>query len=146
MRFGSVPLEGGVSIASAFITMPPVVPVYVPSARAAGPLTVTVFVPKAIVPPKPVQVSAIAAPVSEAVLFGPYRTLFNLPARITIPYDSGSVTNVSNVRPYIYNEITQGWDPVYDIESGQGIAVDSTNTTVTFDVQVLGIFMLGEPN
>lgn len=87
----------------------------------------------------------LAGSVGPAVFFGPYRTFFNTPARITLPYTRLRVRNPKNIRPYIYNELTKGWDQVYPAPGGQGIEVSRPARTVSFDAQVLGIFALAEP-
>ncbi len=87
----------------------------------------------------------LAGSVGPAVFFGPYRTFFNTPARITLPYTRLRVRNPKNIRPYIYNELTKGWDQVYPAPGGQGIEVNRLARTVSFDAQVLGIFALAEP-
>ena len=81
--------------------------------------------------------------VGPRVVFGPYRTLFNKPATITLPYDSKLVgKNSAAIKAYIYNEVTHGWDPVYPVPGGGNIAIDTENHTASFKVQVLGIFAL----
>ncbi len=88
--------------------------------------------------------------VSNAVCFGPYRTLFNKPATITLPYDSTQVTNPDNIRPFIYNDITGDYDQVYPIIGGIDYSSDNNNIvlnvdgTASFSVQALGIFVLAE--
>lgn len=77
---------------------------------------------------------------SEPLLFGPYRTLFNQPATVTLTAHRG--TNLGKLRPYIFNEATQGWDPVFGVPGGRGLRLDPTAGTVSFDVQVLGTFVL----
>lgn len=77
---------------------------------------------------------------SEAVLFGPYRTLFNQPATVTLRAHPGA--NLGRLRPYIFNEASQDWDPVYDVPGGRGLRLDPLAGTVSFDVQVLGTFVL----
>ncbi|MCP4623256.1 MAG: hypothetical protein GY850_06955 [bacterium] len=82
--------------------------------------------------------------VGPRVLFGPYRTLFNRPATITLPYDEVLAgTNTAAITAYIYNEVTHGWDPVYPVPGGETIVIDSANLKASFKVQVLGIFALG---
>ncbi len=89
---------------------------------------------------KPLPLPAKA--VSKVILFGPYRTLFNAPARVSLPYDPGLVANPAEIRPYIYNELTQRYDPVYRIAGGEPVRIDPAAATVSFDVQVLGNFVL----
>ncbi len=81
--------------------------------------------------------------VGPRVVFGPYRTLFNKPATITLPYDSALAgENSAEIKAYIYNEATRGWDPVYPVPGGGDITIDTGNHTASFKVQVLGIFGL----
>lgn len=82
--------------------------------------------------------------VGPAVYFGPYRTFFNKPARITLPYARLKVRNPDHIKPYIYNDLTGSWDPVYPSPGGQGVTVQRLARTVSFDTQVLGIFALAE--
>jgi len=82
--------------------------------------------------------------VGPRVLFGPYRTIFNRPATVTLPYDASLAgSNTGSIKAYIYNEITHGWDPVYSVPGGEAIEVDTVNHTASFKVQVLGLFVLG---
>ena len=77
-------------------------------------------------------------PVGPAVHFGPYRTFFNRDVTITIPYSKEKkVGSAESVKVYIYNHVTDDWDPL-DVES-----VDQTNKLVTFKTQVLGLFRVG---
>ena len=77
--------------------------------------------------------------VGPAVYIGPYRTLLNKPARVTLPYDSDAA---ESIKPLIFNDLTKTWDAVYPVAGGEGVAVDEVNNTVSFDTQVLGIFVL----
>ncbi len=79
---------------------------------------------------------------SEAVLFGPYRTLVNRPAQVTLPVAQGYRGPLESLRPYVYNEITRGWDPVYAVPGGSAPRVDASTRSVTFDVQAFGVFVL----
>jgi len=84
-----------------------------------------------------------ARPVSPAVLFGPYRTIVNRPATVTLPFSQGRVA--PGARPYIYNDATGDWDPVYLPAGSAPPRVDTATGTLAFDVQVLGVFALGVP-
>ncbi|MGK0498923.1 MAG: hypothetical protein ACJAYG_000554 [Oceanicoccus sp.] len=75
------------------------------------------------------------------VLIGPYRTIVNKPARVTLPFDAAQLQG-GNLQPVIYNEITKGWDAVYDVAGGQATVVDLANGAISFDVRVLGLFAL----
>ena len=74
-----------------------------------------------------------------AVLFGPYRTIVNKPARITLPLDI-EVDNAAAVEPVVYNEVTRHWDPVYPVAGGRPVEWDRAGRTISFDTQVLGTF------
>jgi hypothetical protein len=76
-----------------------------------------------------------------AVLIGPYRTIVNKPARITLPYDR-EVADPGTLRPLVYNEATRNWDPVFPVAGGRARSVDEQSRTVSFDTQVFGIFAL----
>ncbi len=80
--------------------------------------------------------------VSPTVYFGPYRTLFNAPATVTLPYDGSRVADTARIRPYIYNEYTGQYDPVFPVPAGQRARIDEQARRVSFDVQVLGNFVL----
>jgi hypothetical protein len=80
--------------------------------------------------------------VAPRVYFGPYRTLFNKPARITLAYDASKVTDPASIKPYIFNDLTRQWDYHYPVPAAQGTVIDTSVATVTFDTQVLGIFTL----
>jgi hypothetical protein len=88
---------------------------------------------------------AIGKHTSKQFLFGPYRTLSNQPMSITLPVKGNKKADAENSRPYIWNEATQDWDPVYPVPGGQGVVADTNAMTVTFDTQVLGIFTLIQP-
>ncbi len=83
---------------------------------------------------------------SPTVYFGPYRTLFNAPATITLPYDRSRVTDARKLRPYIYNDFTGNYDPVFSVPAGRPVRVNEESATVSFDVQVLGNFVLAPGN
>jgi len=84
----------------------------------------------------PAMKSAKAA--GPAVHFGPYRNFFNRDVTITIPYSKDEkVGSAEAVKVYIYNHLTDDWDPI-DPDS-----VDQTNRLVTFKTQVLGLFRVG---
>ena len=83
----------------------------------------------------------LSALVGPAVLMGPYRTIVNKPARVTLPFDIDKAQG-KKLRPLIYNEITKDWDPVYDVAGGAASSLNKENNTFSFDVQVLGLFAL----
>ncbi len=80
--------------------------------------------------------------ISETVYFGPYRTLFNAPATVTLPFDAAGIKEGEHIGAYIYNEVTGAYDPVYPVPAGAPIRIDRENGLATFDVQVLGNFVL----
>lgn len=69
-----------------------------------------------------------------AVHMGPYRTLFNRDVTVRIPYRRLLALG-RNVRPYIYNHVTEQWDAL-DAEKVAG-------GMVQFKTQVLGLFRAG---
>lgn len=81
--------------------------------------------------------------VSEAVLVGPYRTIVNRPATITLPFTGGKVR--PGARPWIYNDATGDWDPVYLPAGSKPVRYDAAAGTASFDVQVFGVFALAVP-
>jgi hypothetical protein len=83
-----------------------------------------------------------AGAVGPAVYIGPYRTLLNKPARVTLPYDANAVSDTAAITARIFNDLTKTWDTVYPVSGGEGIVVDAANNTLSFDAQVLGIFIL----
>jgi hypothetical protein len=48
----------------------------------------------------------------------------------------------SRLKPFIYNEITGAYDPVFLVAGASPMRIDTDNSLVTFDVQVLGNFVL----
>jgi len=80
--------------------------------------------------------------VSPTVYFGPYRTLFNAPAEITMPYDRTRTSDPVRIQAMIYNEITKDYDPVYPVSGAAPMRIDAPAGRVSFDVQVLGNFVL----
>lgn len=95
----------------------------------------------------PAPVAAPGSAVSAVVLLGPYRTLFNKPARITLPVrrQSGAEFDPAQLRPVIYNEASGNWDTVYPVAGGSGPLWDAETSSLSFDTQVLGIFALVSP-
>ncbi len=76
--------------------------------------------------------------IAPSVLVGPYRTIVNKPARITLPVSA--VAEGAGITPVIYNEATQEWDEVYPVAGGKPAVYDAADGTYSFDTQVLGIF------
>lgn len=81
--------------------------------------------------------------ISDAVYFGPYRTLFNSPATITLPFDTTKVTDSEQIRVYIFNDLSQEYEPILKVPGGQDVRIDLDQGYVSFDTQVLGIFAVG---
>ncbi len=79
---------------------------------------------------------------SPAVYVGPYRTLFNAPATVTLPYDPTKVEDPSLLRAFIFNDLSGDYEPVDPVPSGQPVRVDEAARTASFDVQTLGVFVL----
>jgi hypothetical protein len=88
--------------------------------------------------------AAIGKQTSKQFIVGPYRTLSNQPMRVTLPLKVNKPAAATNSRPYIWNEATSNWDPVYPVPGGAGLAGDTAAMTVSFDTQVLGLFTLIE--
>ncbi len=82
--------------------------------------------------------------VSRAVYVGPYRTLFNAPATIVLPYNAARVQNPERIRPYVFNEITRAYEPVPPVLSEAPFQLDKSSREVSFQVQALGQFVLVE--
>ena len=83
--------------------------------------------------------------VSAAVLFGPYRTIVNRPASFTLPLTGKrklSEAEVARLRAFVYNEASNGWDPVFVPAGSAPLRYDSKTRTATFDTQVFGVFAL----
>ena len=81
--------------------------------------------------------------ISETVYIGPYRTLFNSPATITIPIDTSKITVSNRIRAYIFNDLSQSFEPIFLTPGGSSISVDMDEGTASFDTQVLGVFAIG---
>jgi hypothetical protein len=88
--------------------------------------------------PMPVHPRAI----SPTVYFGPYRTLFNAPAEVTMPFDQSKIDDSVRIQAMIYNEITRDFDPVYPVAGALPMRIDKQAGLASFDVQVLGNFVL----
>ena len=88
--------------------------------------------------PMPVPEGAV----SPTVYFGPYRTLLNAPAEVSIPYDRMKVGDFSRIKPMIFNEIGNNFDPVYTVSGMSPLRIDEQAGVASFDVQVLGNFVL----
>jgi hypothetical protein len=82
--------------------------------------------------PPAMQAGVTAA--GPAVHMGPYRTLFNRDVTIRIPY-RWYLARGRQVRPYIYNHVTQAWDALNPVKVAGGM--------VTFTTKVLGLFRAG---
>ena len=103
---------------------------------------------KISLPPGPSDPGVL--PLGSPVYFGPYRTLFNQPATITLPYDVAAVTDAGTIRPFVYNDITGDYDQVYPVVGGIDYSGDNNNIvvnddgTASFSVQTLGIYVLAQ--
>ena len=83
--------------------------------------------------------------VSTAVLVGPYRTIVNRPATITLPIAGKrklAAREIARLRAFIYNEASLGWDPVFVPAGSAPLRYDAKTRTASFDTQVLGVFAL----
>lgn len=83
--------------------------------------------------------------VSPAILMGPYRTIVNRPATVTLPIVGKrklSENDVSRLRAFIYNEASLGWDPVFVPAGSAPLRYDAKTRSASFDTQVLGVFAL----
>jgi len=87
----------------------------------------------------PIMTNAI----SEAIYFGPYRTIVNSPASISIPIDVSKIEHKDKIRAYIFNDLSREYDSVFKVPGGQSIQVNWDKGIATFDTQVLGIFVIG---
>ena len=61
---------------------------------------------------------------------------------MTLPFDVAGLRAGDRINAYIYNEVTGAYDPVYPVPAGAPIRIDRENGLATFDVQVLGNFVL----
>lgn len=86
-------------------------------------------------------VLAPAEALGPAVLVGPYRTLVNQPARVTLPLFAAQ-QSADAVQPIIYNDATGNWDKVYPVSGGQASTLDTDGSRFSFDTQVFGSFAL----
>jgi hypothetical protein len=82
--------------------------------------------------------------ISKTVFFGPHRSIFNVPALITIPYDQEKLKNSANIKPLVFNEITQSFEIHPKVRSNYNNQLDTANGTFTFETQILGQFVLAE--
>ena len=81
--------------------------------------------------------------ISETIYIGPYRTLFNSPATITIPIDISKIDVSNKIQAYIFNDLSQSFEPIFSTPGGSSISVDMDSGTASFDTQVLGVFAIG---
>ena len=81
--------------------------------------------------------------ISDSIYFGPYRTLFNSPATITIPIAINEFSSSNQIQAYIFNDLSQTFDPIFSTPGGQDITINIDKKTASFDTQVLGIFAIG---
>ncbi len=82
--------------------------------------------------------------VSPAVLFGPYRTIVNRPATITLPLSVKKLTadEIARLRAFVYNDASRDWDPVLAPAGSVGLRYDAKTRTASFETQVFGVFAL----
>jgi hypothetical protein len=76
---------------------------------------------------------------------GPYRTIVNRPATITLPIADKrklDANEISRLKAFIYNEASRGWDPVFLPAGSMPLRYDPKTRTASFDTQVLGVFAL----
>jgi len=59
-----------------------------------------------------------------------------------LPFDPALVNPGENIGAYIYNEVTGAYDTVHPVPGAAPPRIDRKNALVTFDVQVLGNFVL----
>lgn len=78
---------------------------------------------------------------SEPILFGPYRTIVNRPATLTLPVRIRP-QEAERLRPFAYNDATEDWEPVFVPPGGAPLRYDAASRTASFDTQVLGVFAL----
>ena len=83
--------------------------------------------------------------VSPPVLFGPYRSIVNRPATFTLPInlprrEKLTDADIANLRAFIYNEVSEDWDPVFVPAGGQPLRYDVRLRRASFDTQVFGVF------
>ena len=91
------------------------------------------------------RLAAHSEVVSPAVLFGPYRTLVNRPASVTLPVTRKArltTAEAGRLRAFIYNEASRDWDPVFVPAGSAPLRYDPKAHTASFDVQVFGVFAL----
>ncbi|MEH6551733.1 MAG: hypothetical protein V7711_08425 [Pseudomonadales bacterium] len=79
--------------------------------------------------------------VSPALVFGPYRTLVNKPARVSLPVDK-TLLQEGRLLPVIFNHVTGGWDEVFDVAGGTLPVWDAQTGIYSFDTQVLGLMQV----
>lgn len=82
--------------------------------------------------------------VGPLVLIGPYRTLVNAPATITLPYDKTRVRDASRLKGYVFNHVLGRFEPVLAVPGGSAARIDEARGIVSFDTQVFGLFALAE--
>ena len=81
---------------------------------------------------------------SEPVLLRSYRTLFNRTATVTLPVRSTRNSDPARLRAFIYSEVSENWEPLFPPAGSEGLRFDAAKRTVSFEIQVLGVFLVLE--
>ena len=81
---------------------------------------------------------------SEPVLLRSYRTLFNRHATVTLPVRSTRNSDPARLRAFIYSEVSENWEPLFPPAGSEGLRFDAAKRTVSFEIQVLGVFLVLE--
>jgi hypothetical protein len=87
------------------------------------------------------RLSAQGRIASDAVLFGPYRTLVNRPATVTLPARVRR-GEAQHLRAFVFNDATEDWEPVFPPAGSPGLRYDPGQRTASFETQVFGIYAL----
>jgi hypothetical protein len=80
--------------------------------------------------------------VSEPVIVGPYRTILNRPASITVPVRATAAGAVERLRPFVFNEVSRSWEPLFEPPGGSAPRFDAVTNSLTFDSQIFGQFLV----
>ena len=68
------------------------------------------------------------------------RNYFN---QCTNSHELEQVMNKNKIRAYIFNDLSQSFEPIFTTPGGSSISVDMDEGTASFDTQVLGVFAIG---
>jgi len=61
-----------------------------------------------------------------------------------LPYDNAKVKNPKKIKPYVFNEVTEKFEVVPKVMSNLEPLLSEEDNSLTFQVQILGQYVLVE--